>query len=101
MTIDALCIIFSFQWLIRNSKTHKSISLRFGAAATVFHAFRVLIYVLGRTGPWINFDIKPQYRHEHTVDFFWVYFAAILSVLGILGVMIIWIRIKRAKRNPC
>ena len=99
MTIDASCILFSFHWLLRNSKSSKSISLRLIASAVIFHAFRVLIYVLGRTGPWINFDVKPQYRSAHDVDMFWVYIAAILSVLGILGVIIIWLAIKRAKRQ--
>lgn len=99
MSLDILCIIFSFQWLIRNSKSSISFSLQFGASAAIMHALRVLIYVLGRTGPWINFDVKPQFRLEHTVDIFWVYFAAFLSVLGILGVIIIWMLIKRAKRK--
>ena len=97
MAIDTLCIAFSIDWLYRNSKSSRSISLRFGVVATIFHAFRVLIYVLGRTGPWINFDVKSQFRHEHTVDIFWVNFAAILSILGIIGVIIIWMLIKRSK----
>lgn len=99
MAIDTLCIIFSFHWLIRVSNKSKSISLRLGASAAIFHAFRVLIYVLGRTSPWINFDLKPQFRASNDVNMFWVYFAAILSVLGILGVIIIWMLITRAKRK--
>lgn len=98
MFIDVFCIIFSFQWLFKNSKTSKTISLRLGASAAIFHAFRVLIYVLGRTGPWINFDVKPQFRSAHNVNMFWVYFAAILSVLGVLGVIIIWKIIKKNKK---
>ena len=99
MAIDTLCIVFSFHWLSSISKKSKSISLHLGAMAAIFHAFRVLIYVLGRTGPWLNLDVKPQYRSTHIVDMFWVYFAAILSVLGILGVIIIWTAIKRNKRK--
>ena len=99
MAIDALCILFSFHWLLRNSKSSKSISLRLIASAVIFHAFRVLIYVLGRTGPWINFDVKPEYRSAHNVDMFWLYIATFLAVLGILGVIIIWLAIKRAKRQ--
>jgi hypothetical protein len=97
MAIDILCIIFSSHWLFRNSNSSKSIALHLGAYAAFFHAFRVLIYVLGRTGPWINFDVKPEFRSTHNVNIFWVYFAAILSVLGILGVTIIWLNIKRNK----
>lgn len=98
MAIDTLCIIFSFHWLFRDSRKSKVFSLRFGATAAFFHAFRVLIYVLGRTAPFLNFDVKPQFRLEHTADIFWVYFAAILSVLGIFGVIIIWIFRKRDKK---
>ena len=100
MTIDTLCIIFSFRWLFgQGSKHSKSISLRLGAIAAIFHAFRVLIYVLGRTGPWINFDVKPQFRSTHNMEMFWVYFATVLSILGILGVIIVWITIQRAKNK--
>jgi hypothetical protein len=96
MAIDTLCIIYSFHWLYGNSKKSKSIALQLGATAAIFHAFRVLIYVLGRVGPWINFDRKPEYRSLYDVDLFWVYFAAILSVLGIIAVITIWIMTKRS-----
>jgi hypothetical protein len=48
-----------------------------GAAAAILHAIRVLIYMLGRTGPWVNFDEKPGHRDSYTFEWFWVYFAAI------------------------
>ena len=99
MAIDILCIIFSADWLFRNFYSSKIISLRLGASAAILHAFRVLIYVLGRTGPWINFDVKPQYRSTHDVDMFWVYFAATLSVMGVLGVIIIWMILKKNRRK--
>jgi uncharacterized membrane protein YidH (DUF202 family) len=99
MAIDISCIVFALPWLIKNSKSSRSISLRLGATAAIFHAFRVLIYVLGKTGPWINFDVKPQYRSSHEVDTVWVYVAAILAVMGIIGVMVIWILIKRSNKE--
>lgn len=99
MFIDISCIFYSWRWLLKNSIPSKSYSLRLGAAAAIFHAFRVLIYVLGRTGPWVNFDVKPQYRTTHQVDLFWVYFAAILSILGVVGVILIYRRIKGSRRN--
>lgn len=97
MAIDLLCIIFSSQWLFGNSSGARSISLRLGASAAILHAIRVLIYALGRTGPWINFDVKPEFRSTHDVNMFWVYFASILSFLGILGVIIIWKILKSNK----
>lgn len=89
MAIDIFCIIFASHWLFRNSNSSKSIALKLGAYAAIFHAFRVLILVLGRTGPWINFDVKPEFRSTYHLDTFWIYFAATLSILGILGVIII------------
>ena len=89
--IDILCIVFSIRWFISNDYTKDSIPLQLGAAAAIFHAFRVLIYVLGRTGPWVNFDIRPEYQSTYTFNYFWVWFAAVLSILGIIGVVVIWI----------
>ncbi|TNE53120.1 MAG: hypothetical protein EP344_15070 [Bacteroidetes bacterium] len=99
MAIDILCITISTQWLLANSARSKSLALGFGAAAAIFHAFRVLIYVLGRTQAFNNFDVKPAFRSTHNVDMFWVYFAAVLSVMGILGVIIIWTAIKRSNKT--
>jgi hypothetical protein len=99
MTIDLLCIIFSFQWLFNSSERVKKISLKFGAAAAIFHAFRVLIYVIGRIGPLRNFDLKPHFRQSQNVEIFWVYFASGLSILGIIIVIIIWLKIKKQRES--
>ncbi len=99
MIIDLICLIFSIKWLFSNSEMDKTISLRSGASAAILHAFRVLIYVLGRIGPWMNFDKKPGYHSSAAENFFWVYFAAILSVSGIIGVIIIWIIRRKSKKN--
>ena len=89
--IDSFCILFSIRWFISNDPSDDSIPLRLGASAAVFHAFRVLIYVLGRTGPWVNFDVRPEYRSSYASDNFWVWFAGILSLMGIVGVVVIWL----------
>ena len=99
MIIDISCIIYSLKWLVSNSNRSKSRALRLGAAAALVHAFRVLIYALGRTATFHNFDVKPQFRTTHHVDMLWVYFAATLSVLGILGVIIIWIVIQKHRHD--
>lgn len=92
MIIDASCIVSAIPWWIRNAKEKERLPLRLGAAAALLHAFRVLIFILGRTGPWLNFDVRPEQRAMHADRWTWggVYFAGILSVLGILGVLIIW-----------
>jgi hypothetical protein len=97
MIIDLFCIAFSFSWLIKTNLNSKIIALRLGAAAAIFHTFRVLIYVLGRVGPFYNFDLKPQFRNTQNVEMFWVCFASILSILGVIGVIIIWRIIKKGK----
>ena len=70
--------------------------MRLGAGGVILHAVRVLIFVLGRVGPWIDFDVRLEHRalHHTRWEIGWVYFAAIMSVLGIIGVVVIW-RIRR------
>ena len=97
MSIDLLCIFYSFRWFFRGSESLQRMSLRAGAAAALFHAFRVVIYAFGRLGPWVGFDRKPAFRQAGEVDLFWVYFASILSVLGVAAVIIIWLRIRKKK----
>lgn len=98
MSIDISCIIFSFKWLLNCTKRNKTISLRLGATVALFHALRVFIYVLGRIGPWKDFDKTSEYRLTGDVNLFWVYFAGILSVAGVLGVLLIGEKIKKEDR---
>lgn len=84
--------------MISNRREHARLPLRLIAAAVILHAIRVLVYVLGRTGPWVNFDVKPEYHEVYTFEWFWVYFAAILAFLGVAGVIIVW-RIIRYRRK--
>jgi len=92
--IDFSCIIGSLRWLISNDALKATLPLQLGATAAILHAIRVLIYVLGRTNLLLNFDVKPIYRSSYSVEWFWVWFAAILSVLGVVGVIVIW-RLRR------
>ena len=98
LLIDAGCIITAIPWWIKNSKEKEKIPLRFGAAVVFIHAIRVLIFVLGRTGPWIDFDVQPDQRAIHHTRWTWgeVYFTAIMATLSVICVIIIWnIRGKR------
>ncbi|MFC1957040.1 hypothetical protein ACFLVY_01955 [Chloroflexota bacterium] len=95
--IDISCIVGSLRWFISNDESKATFALRLGAAAAIFHAIRVLIYVLGRTGPWFNFDVKPEYHSSYSFEWFWVWFAAVLSVLGVIGVIVIW-RLRRCAK---
>ena len=98
MLIDFSCVIFSIKWFLKNNNQDIRISLRLGAAAAILHALRVLIYVLGKLEPLRGFGVRPEYRTDGPVDLFWVYFAAILSILGIAGVIIIWL-IRRKRKE--
>ena len=98
--LDLGWFIASVNWFISNKRERARLPLRLCAAAVILHAFRVLIYVLGRTGPWLNFDVRPEYHESYTFEWFWVYFAAILSILGLIGVVVIWQLIRyRSKRE--
>ena len=102
MLIDLSCLISSAIWWITNDKNKSLVALRLGAAAAFFHAFRVLIFVMGRFEPWLNFDVRPEQRALHHTRWSWgeVYFAAIMSVLGVIGVIVIWrLRIRAKKRK--
>ncbi len=98
MLIDFGCLLGCIRWWISNDRTKGTVALRFGAAAAIFHAFRVLVFVVGRVGPWINFDVRPESIEVHAGTWTWtgVWFAAIMSVLGVIGVIIIWMLIRRA-----
>ena len=98
-SIDLGCFLSSIPWLLHAENKYARLPLRFGAAAAILHAFRVLIYVLGRTGPWFNFDVKPEHRAAYEIEWFWVYFAAILAVLGVIGVIVIWQLIKHKRKQ--
>ncbi|BEP28161.1 hypothetical protein HLPR_04920 [Helicovermis profundi] len=76
---------FSFRWLKNCNEINKAFSLRIGELATIFHFFRVLIYILGRIGPLKEFDKNPKYRQSGDVNLFWVNFAGTLSVTGLIG----------------
>jgi hypothetical protein len=62
---------------------------------------RVLIFVMGRVGPWIDFDVRPEHRALHSTRWTWfdVYFASALTVLGLIGVFVIWTSRRRALKR--
>ena len=101
LMLDLSCLLSSIRWWISKDRAKARIALRLGAAVIILHALRVLVFVLGRVGPWINFDVRPEHQEAHLNTWTWtgVYFAAIMAVLGVTGVIIIWILIRRANKN--
>lgn len=102
MALDLGWMLASMFWF-RNSDPQKDrLPLRLATAAILLHAFRVLIFVLGRTGSWTNFDVRPEYLaiHPETWSRSGVWFAAIMSALGVLGVIVVWrIRVDRKRKS--
>ena len=96
--LDTGTFLGAIWWWIGSVETRAWLPLRFAAAAVIVHAVRVSVYVLGRTGPWRNFDVRPEYRAAQVPEWYWVIFAAVLSVLGVLGVAIIWVLRRRDGR---
>lgn len=101
LLLDLGCLIGSIRWCVANDRDKARLPLRFGAAAAILHAIRVLVFVIGRAGPWVDFDIRPEYRNTQEIHWTWtgVYLAAVLSVLGIIGVIILWILIRKARKK--
>ena len=92
MVVDVGTLVAAGRWWMTRVPDHSRLGLRFGAAATLLHAVRVLVFVLGRTGPWVDFDVRPGHRADHRGRWTWggVIFAGVMSVLGIVGVGAIW-----------
>jgi hypothetical protein len=101
LLLDLSCLVSSVRWWISNDRDKAQIALRLGAAVTIIHALRVLVFVLARVGPWINFDVRPEYADSHSATWTWtgVWFAGIMAVLGVIGVIVIWLLIRRAKKS--
>jgi hypothetical protein len=89
----------SVWWWRAGSEQRAWLPLRLAAAAVVLHAVRVAIYVLGRTGPCRDFDWRPESRGVTPPEWNWVVAAAILAVLGLIGVVVVWRVRQRDHRN--
>jgi hypothetical protein len=96
--LDAGTLLGAVWWWTGGTGTRAWLPLRLAAAAVIVHAVRVLVYVLGRTGPWHNFDVRPAHRAAQTPEWHWLVFAAVLSVLGVVGVVIVWVLRRRRGR---
>jgi hypothetical protein len=84
------------RWWISTTERSSRLALRLTAASVVVHALRVLIYVLGQTGPWHGFDVRPEYRAAHESGWFWVVFSAAMSAISLVVLVIVWRTRRRA-----
>ena len=101
LTLDLATFCAAIAWWASGARWARTTALRCAAAATIFHAVRVLVFVLGRLRPFKDFDVRPGQRTRHDETWTWrgVIFAAAMSVLGVLGVLVVWRRLRTAARS--
>ena len=101
LALDLVWLVGSIRWWLTREEEHGRMARRSAAAAILLHGARVLVFVLGRTGPWIDFDVRPEHRalHPGSASWFGVYFAAVMAALGVLGVVLVWRHGRRSLRS--
>jgi hypothetical protein len=102
MAFDALTIVGASRWWASGDDEDAHLPMRAGAASTVLHAARVGVFVLGRTGPWVDFDVRPEHRAGHRQRWTWaqVIVAGALSVGGLVGLIVIGAVRRRRRCDP-
>lgn len=104
LVVDLAVLVGAVRWWVADTAKSAGLALRVGAAAVLLHALRVLVFVLGRAGPRVDFDVRPEHRALHSTR--WtlggVWFAAVMSALGVLGVVVVWLlrRRSRLRKQP-
>jgi len=100
MALDAAALAGAVFWWQRDTPRATRVALRTAAAVALVHVLRVLVFVLGRTGPWVDLDLRPEARAAHVAHWTWpgVYVAGSLSVVALLVVVIIWRTRRHASR---
>ncbi len=63
--IIILALVALVVWFLDPSDRRTTAVFRVTAALVVVHAFRVAVFALGRTGPWVDFDVRPEFRATH------------------------------------
>ena len=54
---DGIAMVVCGAWAIGGRPEQVRAVIRVTAVVVVLHAVRVLVFVLGRTGPWVDFDV--------------------------------------------
>jgi hypothetical protein len=89
LIIDAIALVACLAWAIGGNLEQMLAVIRVTAAVIVVHAVRVGIFVLGRTGPWEDFDVKAAARADHAAHWTWgeVYFAGTMSAISVVALI--------------
>jgi len=97
--VDLMALITVVAWGLKRGARAEAIAMRAVASVVILHAIRVLVFVLGRTGPWIDFDIRLEHRVAYADQWTWagVVFAAVMAALSLIVLAVVW-RARRAGR---
>ena len=101
MLVDFACLLSIVRWLIYiGSMNARRLALRMTVAVVLLHALRVAIFVIGCVGPWIAWDLRPEYRVDHASGWTWTGFwiASTGAAASLLAVVAVWI-VMRPKRR--
>jgi len=100
MVIDGIAMLVCLAWGLTGKARHINNVVRVTTAVVVMHAVRVLIFVLGRIGPWTDFDVRPEARALHATRWTWndVYLAGGLSALSVI-LLIVFLRSWRRNKS--
>jgi len=102
MLVDMACLLFVVRWWIRSdSIPARRLALRLTVAVVVLHALRVAVFVAGCVGPWIAWDLRPEYRADHASGWTWTGFwiASIGAIASLLAVLVVWFLMQLKKRG--
>jgi uncharacterized protein (TIGR03382 family) len=95
--IDAIAVIAGVRWFSTPSTDRATTARRAVTAMILIHALRVLVFVLGRTGPWVDFDVRPEYATTWT--WFDVWFAGVGAAISLIVLGLVWqLRRRRSLR---
>ena len=87
-------------WWMGANASRARLPLHLTTATIIIHAIRVLVFVLGRTGPWHDFDVRAIHRTSSDPEWHWVIFAAILAILSPIALASVWLRRRSRLISP-
>ena len=99
LTMNAVTLLATLRWALGPDPRRRRFALRAVAGTVLVHATRVLVFVLGRTGPWVDFDIRPERQSEHAAEVSWVsvWFAAGMAITSLVVLVSVWVIARRRR----
>lgn len=90
LIIDLIALVVLARWFALCTSAARERAIRVTVLVVVLHAIRVGIFAIGRIGPWMDFDVRPEMRASHAERWTWgdVWFASALSIASV--VILIW-----------